>query len=331
MKILLTGGSGFIGGYVVKALHKQGHDVRCLLRSTSDTTRISDFPFEKTIGDVLQAESVDDAMESCDVCIHLALSAAWDQMRTEAQIQKLLETSETGTKNILEAAKRRGARVVYASSIAAINCSVTSDRIFSEDSEPEPLAATLAYSRLKREGEALVQKYASEGLAVVIVNPAEVYGPLDTALVTAGNLKQIILDWPTTIPSTGGTSIVHVEDVAHAIAAACTKGTPGQRYILGGPNLSIRELARITLRLAGPKQANKWVLPIPSKLLQMVVNALAALRLPTPIEPGVLDFAVLYWYMDSSKAERDLGFQIRSTEEILKPTIDWLRESKHIP
>ena len=177
----------------------------------------------------------------------------------------------------------------------AINCSRVPGVIYNEDSPPEPLASTFGYSAIKRAAEALVQEYVRDGLPAVILNPAEVYGPNDTGLVTAGNLKTMICDWPVIIPSTGGTAVCHVEDVAAAAAAAVTKGRPGQRYVLGGPCLTVRELAELTLELAGGKCKRTPVLALPSRLLVAVVGLLAVLGLPTPVEPGVLKMAVMYW------------------------------------
>ena len=163
----------------------------------------------------------------------------------------------------------------------------------------------------------------------MLLCPAEVYGPNDTKLVTAGNLKTFLTDPVVLIPRSGGTSICAVRDVADACVAALTRGRPGERYVLGGPNLTIEQLARTTLRLAGGRQARKPLLRIPSGLLLALVRLLAALRLPTPVEPGVLQFAVLYWFFDSSKAEKELGYPLRSAEEVLLPAVRWLLDSGH--
>jgi len=119
-----------------------------------------------------------------------------------------------------------------------------------------------------------------------------------------------------------------VGDVADSIVAALTKGRSGERYILGGPNLTVSELAATTLRLAG--QEGKWTLAVPAPLIRAAVRVSLAVGLSPPVEPGVLDFAVLYWFVDSSKAEKELGYKTRTAEEILKPTIEWLRDAKHI-
>ena len=119
MKVAVTGGSGFIGGYVVAALCAAGHSPSCLVRASSNTARIDHLPFERAVGDVLDADAVAALVRGCDAVIHLALSAGWDQMRTAAQLQALLRTSERGTRNVLDAAKAAGnKRVVFVSSVA---------------------------------------------------------------------------------------------------------------------------------------------------------------------------------------------------------------------
>jgi nucleoside-diphosphate-sugar epimerase len=148
-------------------------------------------------------------------------------------------------------------------------------------------------------------------------------------MVTAGNLKAVLNDPIILLPRTGGTSICSVEDVATACVAAVTRGTPGQRYILGGPNVSVEQLARATLRLGGARHARKPLIRVPSALLVGLVKLLNALRLPTPVEPGVLSFAVLYWYVDSSRAQKELGYPSRGVDDILRPVVEWLRQNGH--
>ena len=166
-------------------------------------------------------------------------------------------------------------------------------------------------------------------MPVVILSPAEVYGAQDMKLVTAGNLKTFFTDPVVLLPRTGGTSICAVVDVAAACVAALTRGRPGERYILGGPNLTVEQLARCTLRLGGAAQARKPVIRIPSWLLLALVRLLTFLGLPSPVEKGVLEFAILYWFVDSSRAAAELGYPLRSAEEVLQPAVEWLREAGH--
>ena len=331
MKVCVLGGSGFIGSYVVKALAAQGHDIVCLLRDTSDASRIASVPFERKGGDLFDAASLERAFEGCDAVIHLALSASWEKMRTAEAQAALVDAAEHGTRHALAAAEAAGcSRFVYVSSLAAVGCSRDPRDVFDEASPPTGLADALPYTRAKRRAEAVCAEFSEKkgGLDVVVLNPAEVYGADDTDLVTAGNLKTLINDWPAIVTRTGGTAVCAAPDVSDAIVSALVRGRAGERYVLGGPNLTIADLAATTLKLAG--QANKWTLAVPTPVIRAAVRASLALSLPPPIEPGVLDFAVLYWFADSSKAEAELGYRTRAAEDILKPAVDWLRAANHI-
>jgi dihydroflavonol-4-reductase len=182
------------------------------------------------------------------------------------------------------------------------------------------------YAKAKREVEALCVEAARGGLPVMIVNPAEVYGPEDTSLITACNLIDFAKSSPVMI-CTGGTSVVHVDDVARGIIAALEKGKPGERYILGGENLTIKQLAELTLELLGQKKAI-WTLP--NGLIRTVAKVGGALRIPLPFNPAVIPYATLFWFADNAKARRELGVTFRSARETLAPTVAWLRESGRV-
>ena len=160
-------------------------------------------------------------------------------------------------------------------------------------------------------------------MPVVIVNPTEVYGPDDTALVTAGSLVDFAKSSPVLVCK-GGTSVAHVEDVAQGIVAALLRGRPGERYLLGGENLSVRELAELTLSILGKKAR---ILSIPNVLLRIISRIALALRLPLPFNPRVIPYATRYWYMSSAKAQRELGVSFRSARAALEPTIAWLQSA----
>lgn len=326
--IFVTGGNGFIGSRVVRFLVEAGYRVRCLLRQTSNTDRIDDLEFERFIGDVRDAASLTEGMQGASGCIHLASISAWEQMDSD----ELEETVISGTQYVLDAALAAGTaelpvRVVFVSSILGIN-GADEPRPMNED-EPFGLENTpLRYAVAKHKAEECVRAYVAEkGLDAVIVNPCEVYGPEDTGLITACNLIDFINGWPA-LTLKGGTAIVHVDDVARAMVAALDKGETGQRYILGGDNLTIDELARLTLEIAG--KPKKTILRLPFGPVRAIVRALAALRLPTPVVPQVLDYARYYYFVDHTKARETLGFDPRPAREVLEPTIAWLAEAGHI-
>ncbi|MEA2166628.1 MAG: dihydroflavonol-4-reductase [Thermoanaerobaculia bacterium] len=319
MKVFVTGGNGFIGSVVVRSLVHSGHEVTCLLRAHSRTDRIDGLPYTRVLGDVRDAASLGAAMKHCDATIHLAGLSSWSEIDSPA----LGEVVEGGTRNILdEAAKLPGHRVVAVSSATAINGS-EEPTVFDETAEFTLTDPKLQYAHAKRRAEELCIAAYRKGVAVIMVNPAEVYGPADDALITAGNLIDFVKSNPVLVCN-GGTSVVHVADVAAGIVAALEKGKPGERYILGGENLTIRQLAELSLQLAG-KRAK--IVSMPNGLLRFISKIALKLHIPLPYNPRVIPYATRYWFVDGSKAERDLGVMFRGARETIQPTIAWLKEA----
>jgi dihydroflavonol-4-reductase len=322
MKVFVTGGHGFIGSVVVRALLAEGHTVRCLVREGSKTERIDGLAWERATGDVRDPACVAKAMEGCDGAIHLASLSNWNDI--DSPLMK--DVVEGGTRHILDAAAKTGARVVFVSSVLAV-AGATTPQVFDESAAFTLPDAKLSYSRSKRAAEALcVAAHKERGVPVVIVNPTEVYGPNDTALITACNLIDFAKSSPVLV-CTGGTSVVHVDDVARGIVRALEKGRPGERYILGGDNLTIKQLAALTLELLGQK---KSIWTMPNGLLRGLATVGKALKLPLPFNPHVIPYATLYWFVRNDKARRELGVEFRSARETLAPTLTWLRESGRI-
>ena len=159
-------------------------------------------------------------------------------------------------------------------------------------------------------------------MPAIIVNPAEVYGPDDTTLGTAGNLIDFARSRPVLV-CRGGTSVVHVQDVSAGIIKALARGQPGERYILGGENLTIRELAQLVLQLLGRRVP---IVMIPRSLARTVSRVAPRLGLPLPYNPQVVPYATRYWFVDSTKARRELGVTFRGARETIAPTLQWLRQ-----
>jgi dihydroflavonol-4-reductase len=215
--------------------------------------------------------------------------------------------------------------VVYVSSATAVNGS-DAPIVHDETSRFGLPPARYPYAAAKREAEALCRDAAAGGLPVTIVNPTEVYGPRDDGLITSGSLVDFAQSAPAVVCN-GGTSVAHVEDVARGILAALERGRAGERYILGGENLTVSALAEMTLRLL---ERPIRTLRIPNRLLRVLAGVGAALRLPLPFNPAVIPYATRYWFMSSAKAERELGVRFRGAEETLADTLRWLRTAGHI-
>jgi dihydroflavonol-4-reductase len=322
MKVFVTGGNGFIGSVVVRKLIAAGHDVRLLLRRTSSVDRIKDLQFERAIGDVRDLPTVRSGMAGCNGTIHLAAPGGWegDSATTLATV------IENGTRNVLTAAESLSDhRVVYVSSTAAVSAS-SEPRIFNELTPFNVGDDSLKYAHAKHRAELKALEAFRQGVPVLIVNPAEVYGPNDTALGTAGNLVDFAKSTPVMVCS-GGTSVVHVDDVATGIIAALQHGHPGERYILGGENLTIRQLAELVLELVGRTTP---IVTVPNGLLRLVSRVAVRTKLPVPFNPHAAMYATHYWFVDNTKAKRELGITFRSARRTVAATIEWLRSAGHL-
>jgi len=319
MKVFVTGGNGFIGSVVVRQLVSAGHRVVCLLRETSRTERIDGLPVERALGDVRDRASLESPMADCACTVHLAAPASWD----DGESSTLREIIEDGTRHLLEVAGARpGRRVVVVSSTAAISASERPE-VFDEQTEFAVDDETLGYAHAKHRAEQITLDAFRRGVQAVIVNPAEVYGPGDTALGTAGNLIDFATSTPVLV-CRGGTSVVHVDDVAAGIIAALDRGKAGERYILGGDNLTIRELAELVLELVGRRA---MIVTVPNALARAAARAVVRLHIPVPFNAHVVPYATRYWFVDNAKARRELGVTFRSARETLASTLDWLKAS----
>jgi dihydroflavonol-4-reductase len=321
MKVLVTGGNGFIGSVVVRTLLGRGHEVRCLLRPTSQTGRIDGLAWERAVGDVRDAASLRAAAEGRDAVVHLASLSSWNDIASP----EMTDVVVGGTRNVLDAARAAGARTVFVSTAAAINGS-SRPRVFDESADFTLDDPALTYAHAKRAAEALCREAHRGGQHVVTVNPAEVYGPNDTSLVTAATLVDFAKSSPVMVCN-GGTAVVHADDVALGIVRAMEDGRSGERYILAGENLDFRRLADLTLALLGLR---KRILTVPNPVFRAATKVATAIKISLPYNPLVVPYATRYWFVDASKARQELGVEFRPARAVLEPTLAWLKEAGHI-
>jgi dihydroflavonol-4-reductase len=319
MKIFVTGGNGFIGSALVRQLVERGHRVVCLLRSGSQCDRIQDLRFDIVRGDVCDAPSFRAAMFDCDAAIHLAAPGGW----TQDDGRTLDAVIDGGTANLLAVAERMPERrLVIVSSTAAVNGS-DEPCVFDETAEFTVRDPALQYAHAKHRAERRAGAAAARGVNVVIVNPAEVYGPNDTALGTASNLIEFATSRPVLV-CRGGTGVVHVDDVVAGIIAALHRGRAGERYILSGENLTIRQLASLVLDLV---DRTTPIVEVPNGIARSMARLVGRLRLPAPFNPAVVPYATRYWFVDNTKARRELRVAFRGARETVRDAIGWLQTS----
>jgi dihydroflavonol-4-reductase len=317
-KTLVTGGSGFIGTHLVRALAKRGDELRLLARRGSKLDHLDDVEFERAGGDITNRSAVRRAMEGVSQVFHVAGSTS---MRFGAQ-KRVFEINVTGTRVVMEEALRAGVeQVVHTSSAGAIGPA----RPGGTADESQAFTAGhlgIAYINAKHEAEVEALRAAAHGLAVIVVNPTFVLGPDDPSGTSNALVKRLLLRQ---IPFyvEGGLNIVDVRDVAKGHLLAARKGEVGERYILGGRNFTLDRLFADIGRISG-------VPPPPIKVpAGPSIAAVAAAKragIPVPVSVDEVRSGAQWWTYRSTKAKKELGFKPRPHEETLEDTVNWLSE-----
>lgn len=322
-RIFVTGGNGFVGSHVVRQLIERDYEVVCLLRESSRTERIDHLPLIRVFGDVRNQESVEQGMKGCEGVIHLASLSNWKDIQSDLMPEVVVK----GSQNVMNSAQKLGLiRTVFVSSCTAINGTDEPSLLHEGSPFTLPNTKTFAYAHAKKHVEEYCFKISKEDLPVIIVNLSEVYGPHDLDRVTSTNLIDFAVSNPVLVCS-GGTGVIHVNDAAAGIIKAYEKGISGERYILSSENLTIRELADLTLKLLDQK---KRIITLPNPLIRFLATAGKTLRIPLPFEPAVIPYAVKYWFMDNQKSINTLGMSYIPAEETLRQTLEWLQQTKWI-
>ena len=326
--VLVTGASGFIGSALVKHLVETGWRVRALLRPTSPRTQLAGLRVEYAEGDINAAESVTRAVAGVRYVFHVAA----DYRLWTRQPSDLLRTNVEGTRTVMLAAQRAAVeRIVYTSSVATLAPRPNGES--SDESSPlQPSGAISAYKQSKVLAERLVETLiADSGLPAVIVNPSAPIGPRDVRPTPTGRI--IVEAASGRMPGfvDTGLNLVHVDDVAAGHVAALCQGRIGERYILGGQNVSLAQMLGDIARLVGRSPPR---LRIPRGLLFPLAFAAEAAAQVTGREPFAtvsgLRMAKYRMYFTSAKAERELGYRARPYDEALADAIDWFRRAGYL-
>ena len=314
MKALVTGAGGFIGAHVVAALASAGADVRAF-----DRRPPPDPPpgIEPIAGDVLDREALERAIEGRDAVFHLA--ALYSYARADAEAMRAINVE--GTRALLDAAARARSvkRIVHTSSCGT--CGPVPGRPATEDDEPPDYELAVPYKRTKLEGERLALAAARDGLDVVVVNPTTPVGPGDRRPTPTGKMVSDVARGRARAYLAGGElNIVAVEDVAAGHVAAHERGQRGERYLLGGENLSMRELFAIVAAAAGRRPPR---VAIPWRVADVAARIADAALAPAGREPSLLvhdevRLARLPMTFDDARARTELGYGSRPAAEALR-------------
>jgi dihydroflavonol-4-reductase len=322
---LVTGGTGFLGAHLVRELAGAGVKPLRVL-ATSRPAWLEELGVESVEGSVTSPEDVARAVEGAAEIYHLAGRVS----REPEDAHLMYDLHVTGTRVLCEAAKSAGVRsIVLASTSGTI--AVTEDGEALPDEEwPQPadIVSRWPYyaSKIYQERVAL-EHFSGEGRRLVIVNPSLLLGPGDERLSSTKVVLDFLSRKIASVPR-GGLSFVDARDVAHTLTKAMECGAHGERYLLGAANWTFEEffgrLERLT-KVAGPRLA------LPSKLTLAGARGLHALyrhwKLAPPVEPSEIEMADHFWYLDASKAVRELGFAPRDPAITLHDTVNYVREN----
>ena len=327
MKSLVTGATGFLGSAVMRCLLTAGHEVRVLVRPDSDRRNLENFPVEITEGDLREHQSLRRAIKGCDNLFHVAA----DYRLWVPDPETMHEINVNGTRALILAATEEGIkRIVYTSSVATLG--LKQDGSSANEDTPSNFAAIAGYyKRTKYLAEQMVKQLTDEHqLPLIIVNPSTPIGPGDIRPTPTG---RIVLDtlmgrMPAYVNT--GLNIAHVDDIAYGHLLAYQYGKPGERYILGGDNMSLLQILQAIDAINGTQQ-NRINLPI--GLMLPMAWFMEKIATFTHTEPrATLDsihMAKKLMFFSSEKAHRELGYQYRPSIEALKDAVKWFKENNY--
>ena len=327
MRALVTGATGFVGSAVARALAAAGWQVRVLVRAGSDRRNLQHLPVDMVAGDLADGASLDRALADCQALFHLAA----DYRLGAREPAQLYRTNVDGTRSILDAARRAAVpRVVYTSSVATIG--LPADGSPGTEETPVRLADMIGhYKRSKYLAEELACGSPQTGTSVVIVNPSTPIGPGDLRPTPTG---RIVLDaargrMPAYVDT--GLNIVHVDDVAAGHLLAFHRGRAGERYILGGQDMMLRDILAAIALLVGRK-APRIRLPHAAVLpLACAAEALARITgRTTRITLEGVRMARKHMFFSSEKAVRELGYRWRAPTQAFEDAVLWFREQGYL-
>lgn len=330
MRLLVTGGTGFIGSHVVRTLLARKMTVRCLVRPGSPRANLAGLDLEYVVGDLNDVASLKLALKDCDQLYHVAA----DYRLWSKDPVALERTNVEGSRALLDAAAdAKLSKIVFTSSVAAIGRPHPGGIWGNGTEDLDPKADELIgpYKRSKFASDLMAREYAKKGLPVVIVNPSTPIGPRDIKPTPTGKMIVDFLNGKMPGYVDTGLNFVDVRDVALGHVLAAEKGKVGERYILGNRNMTLKEFLHTVARISGTP-APKFQVPYAVAYLAGAFSTgLAAI---TGREPGIpldgvrMSHAPMYY--DASKAVRELGLPQTPIEESIRQAVAWFKEHRYV-
>jgi dihydroflavonol-4-reductase len=327
MKTLITGGSGYIGSAVTRELLNNGGKAKVLVRENHDLRNLEGLDVDLVYGDITDFHSIKDALKGCDRVFHLAaIYAIWlpnPKMMYWVNVQ--------GTKNVLEAClQKKIKKVVYTSSVAALGAH-GKDRPADESAAFNLWHTKDHYYLSKFRAEQVALDYNRRGLPVVIVNPTNPCGPHDIAPTPNGQLIINIINGKLPGYVDGGINISDIDDTAKGHVLAMEHGQPGEKYVLGNTNVSVKEYFDLIAQIGGGKSPSIQI-PKPVAIFSgYLYQGLAEIIHKPPVTTAAwVRVGSEYSFWDSSRAVNELGMPQTPIRESIKNAIDWFRENGYL-
>lgn len=322
MKVLITGANGFLGSWLTKALNEKGFDVSILVRPTSDLSELQGCKFNKIFGDVTDPDSLNKAFAGMDGVFHLAGVVAYKK-KDRPLMEKV---NVLGTQYVLDAIeKQKVKKLLHLSSVVAIGASTDPKHVLNEESPYTIGHLNLGYFETKKAAEDLVKaRLKNQSFEAVMVNPSTIYGPAD-AKKGSRSVQLKVAQGRFPFYTSGGVSVVGVEDVVDGILKAWDKGRSGERYILSGENWTIRELFTA---IAEEAQVPPPKYKLPNFALHglgMTGDFLAKFGIKGGISRENAWTSTMYHWFDNSKARRELGFSPKPARFAIQQSVQWMK------
>ena len=329
MKIFLTGATGFVGHHVARALTAEGAELRMLVRKSSNLAHLEGIPGDTYLGDLAEPEALRAVLGGCDAVVHVAA----DYRLWIRDPQAMYRVNVEGTRDLLRLAREAGVpRVVYTSSVATMR--FRRDGLIINEDTPVELADMVGhYKRSKFLAEQQAIAAAEDGQQVIILNPTTPIGPNDAKPTPTGRIFVDFLNGKFPAYMDTGLNLVDVAEVARAHVAALSKGQPGHRYILGGENLSLKQILDKMSAITG--------IPSPTVKIPFAVAATYAFfeqwitgRIRGREPRATLEEVRMgrkKMYASSAHAQQELGFRIMPVYPAMRAAIEWFRANGYAP
>jgi len=326
MNIFISGSTGFIGEKLCNKLADEGHTIHALYRSESKINKLKRTNIIPVKGDILDPESLYNGMQNCEVVFHTAaFTSVWTK-----NVYEIYRLNVVGTSNIISAARKAGVKKVICTSTAGV-IGPSEDHEARSENSVKPLKFFNHYESSKALLEEIISSCTSYGPEIIMVNPTRVYGPgaLNQSNSVTKMIRSYILGKWKIVPGNGKSigNYVYIDDVVAGHIKAMEKGKPGERYVLGGENVSYNEFFNILSGVSGKKH---FLFKVPVGILMtfsvLIFTFSLLFNKPPMITPSLVKKFNHNWIVSSDKAQNAIGYSSRSLHDGIKETVAWLKD-----